>query len=117
LACYYEAHQQTELARAAAGSEPAAVIHREIAEHLHILERQVAQLDRASDRTMPVVVQMAPLRLEPRAKAPIIRQLYPDDRVRVQDVKDGWALVEVYEYKSEATTTGWVNRRALRSPH
>ena len=34
----------------------------------------------------------------------------------MQDVKDGWALVEVYEHKSEATTTGWVNRRALRSP-
>jgi hypothetical protein len=116
MACLYEAHQHTELARTAAGLGPETVIHREITEHLQILEQRVAQLDLASDRNIRVVAQMAPLRLEPRAKAPIIRQLYPDDRVRVQDVKDGWALVEVYEYKSEATTTGWVNRRALRSP-
>jgi SH3-like domain-containing protein len=84
---------------------------------LQTLERQVAQLDRASDPNVRVVAQPAPLRLEPHAKASIIRKLYPDDRVRVQEVKDGWALVEVYEYKSEATITGWVNRRALRMPY
>jgi hypothetical protein len=109
------AREQTAIARAAAASDPSTAYH-EIAKHLQNLEQQVAQLDRASDPTIRIVAQPAPLRLEPHTKAPIIRKLYPDDRVRVQEVREGWALVEVYEYKSEATTTGWVNRRALRLP-
>jgi hypothetical protein len=44
----------------------------------------------------------------------MIRRVYPDQRLRVIDAKNGWALVEAYEYKSETTTTGWISRRVLR---
>jgi hypothetical protein len=111
------AREQAELARDGDASEPTPIQH-EIAEYLQTLQQQIAQInvDRTADLNMRVVIQTAPLRLEPNAKAIVLRRVYPDDRVRVLDVKDGWALVEVYEYKSEATTTGWINRRVLRLP-
>jgi hypothetical protein len=52
--------------------------------------------------------------MSPEADGKIMRQLYPDDLVRVLDVKDAWAHVEVFQYNSEQLITGWVNRRALR---
>ena len=120
---YYEGHlsrldsdEQTVFARSAAASpEPAAAL-REIARHVEAMDHALRDRDAAheADRDARVVIQSAPLRMAPDAKAPVIRMVYPDDRVRVQEVKGSWALVEVFEYKSEATVTGWINRRMLR---
>jgi hypothetical protein len=63
-----------------------------------------------------VLTRAVPLRATPDAKGMVLRHLYPDDRVRVLDVKDSWAHIEVYEYSSEQTQTGWINRRVLRLP-
>jgi hypothetical protein len=61
-----------------------------------------------------VLNRTAPLRATPQPKGFILRQLYPDDRVRVLEVQGGWARVEVYGYSSENVIKGCVNRRALR---
>ena len=109
------AREQLELGRAV-GTSDSTAIQLEILEELKALELRTAQLrnESISDENIRIVAQMAPLRSGSDAKAHMIRRVYPDDRVRIKDVKNGWALVEVYEYKSEATTTGWINKRVLR---
>lgn len=79
-------------------------------------DRTVAKAPYEAERNIRVVIQSAPLRTEPDAKAHVMRMVYPDDRVRVVDIKSTWALIEVYEYKSKSTVTGWINRRVLRMP-
>lgn len=112
-----DADEQTVLARAAASPEPSPA-QKEITRHLQALETTILERDNAhaAERNIRVVIQSAPLRLAPDAKAQVIQVIYPDDHVRVKNVKGGWALIEVFEYKSEATVTGWINRRVLRLP-
>ena len=112
-----DADEQTVLARAAASAEPTPA-QQEIARHVQSLETAIRAQDvrHQAERNSRVVVQSAPLRLAPDAKASAIRVVYPEDRVRLLDVKRGWALVEVFEYKSETMVTGWINRRVLRLP-
>lgn len=124
LGAFYDCHlarldadEQTALARVAASTEPTPA-QWEITRHLQEIEHALGEQARehAAERDQRVVVQAAPLRLAPEAKSTVIRIVYPDDRVRVQEVTDGWARVEVFEYRSEAAVTGWINRRVLRRP-
>jgi hypothetical protein len=90
--------------------------HSEIAERNEELKKALAQFkqEHEKDRNLRVLVRSAPLRMTPEADGKIMRQLYPDDLVRVLDVKDGWAHVEVFQYNSEQLINGWINRRVLR---
>jgi hypothetical protein len=90
--------------------------HSEIAERNEELKKALAQFkqEHEKDRNLRVLVRSAPLRMTPEADGKIMRQLYPDDLVRVLDVKDGWAQVEVFQYNSEQLINGWINRRVLR---
>jgi hypothetical protein len=90
--------------------------HSEIAERNEELKKALAQFKREheKDRNLRVLARSAPLRMTPEADGKIMRQLYPDDLVRVLDVKDGWAHVEVFQYNSEQLINGWINRRVLR---
>jgi len=90
--------------------------HREIAERNEELKNALAQFrqEHEKDRNLRVLVRSAPLRMIPEANGKVIRQLYPDDLVRVLDVNDGWAHVEVFQYNSEQLINGWINRRVLR---
>src|SRR6185437_15843406 len=88
----------------------------EIAERNEELKKALAQFtqEHEKDRNLRVLVRSAPLRATPQAGGKFMRQLYPDDLVRVLDVKDGWAHVEVFQYNSEQLINGWINRRVLR---
>jgi hypothetical protein len=129
IATYHENHlsrldadTQTQLALeqardARASSSPASSLAKqEIAQHLDQIDRDVSQLlkDRETSQDVRVLIRMAPLRATPDARGTIIRQLYPDDRVRLIEIQNGWARVEVYEYKSETVINGWMSRRVLR---
>jgi len=95
----HSTHAQAEIAR-----------HRD--DLTQSLSRFLAEKDANNDAR--VLNRAAPLRATPQPKGFILRQLYPDDRVRVLEVQDSWARVEVYGYSSENVIKGWVNRRALR---
>jgi hypothetical protein len=129
IASLYETHlsrefasEQTDIAREqldlsrTAGTSDSTAIQSEILKELKALELRTAQVSNepTADDSIRIVAQTAPLRLEPDPKSHMIGRVFPDERVRVMDVKNGWALVEVYEYKSEATAIGWINRRVLR---
>jgi hypothetical protein len=90
--------------------------HSEIAERDKELKKALAQFkqEHEKDRNLRVLVRSAPLLMTPEADGKIMRQLHPDDLVRVLDVKDGWAHVEVFQYSSEQLINGWINRRVLR---
>jgi hypothetical protein len=112
-----DGHEQVLLARAAASAEPT-FAQKEIARQVEALQNAMRKQDTAhrADRNIRAVIRSAPLRVAPDAKAHVMKMVYPDDRVRVQDVKGNWALIEIFEYKSEETVTGWINRRVLRLP-
>ena len=115
VGAFYYAEEQTRLARAA--SEPS-TIQREMESHLADLTEAMSQNQKqhALERDERVVVRPAPLRQTPDAKGLILRQIYPDDRVRVLEIEDGWAKVDVYAYSSEKLCEGWISRRVLRIP-
>ena len=122
IAATYDGHlarldgdEQVVLARTAVSPEPTSA-QKEIARQVETLQNAMRERDTAhqADRNIRAVIQLAPLRVAPDAKAHVVRMVYPDDRVRVQDVKGNWALIEVFDYKSEAAVTGWINRRVLR---
>jgi len=103
---------QTQLA-----IEQASETHQEIADRKQELENVLSEFEdqqEKKDKHLRVLVRTAPLRMSPEADGKIMRQLYPDDLVRVVDIKEGWAHVEVFQYNSEQLINGWVSRRALR---
>lgn len=55
------------------------------------------------------------LRTEPSGESQLIRLVYPDQWIRLIETKGDWALVEVFDYGSDAAVTGWISRRYLRS--
>ena len=112
-----DADEQTALARAAASPEPTPA-QQEISRQIQAIDKTLREqrAARAAERDERVVIRSAPLRVEPDVKATAIRIVYPEDRVRVLDRKDRWARVELFDYKSEATVTGWIRRDALRVP-
>ena len=56
----------------------------------------------------------APLRAEPQANGLLLRIVYPDQRLMVRRTDGAWAFVEVYDYRSDQSITGWISRKRLR---
>jgi hypothetical protein len=44
----------------------------------------------------------------------LLRQLYPDQVLRVIGERGDWVEVEAFDYSTDATMRGWVSRRRLR---
>lgn len=95
IAATYDGHlarldgdEQVVLARAAASPEPTSA-QKEIARRVETLQNAIRERDTAhqADRSIRAVIRSAPLRVAPDAKAHVMKMVYPDDRVRVQDVK------------------------------
>jgi hypothetical protein len=73
-----------------------------------------AERDRDHNRHIRYLDRVAPLRVEPDGRALVLRVVYPDQLLRVQDTRGAWAFVEVYDYKSDQPITGWISRTRLR---
>lgn len=113
VATLYETHLSRLDADAAL--KPSAAQH-EMVNQLDEIDQALSRIEKAQTPTRDarVVIRTAPLRQLPSTKGMIVRQVYPDDPVRVITVQGGWAQVEVYEYNSEHVVVGWISRRVLR---
>jgi hypothetical protein len=113
VATLYETHLSRLDADAAL--KPSAAQH-EMVHHLDEIDHALSRIEKAQAPTgdARVVIRTAPLRQLPSTKGMIVRQVYPDDPVRVITVQGSWAQVEVYEYNSEHVVVGWISRRVLR---
>jgi hypothetical protein len=60
------------------------------------------------------VIDRTPLRAEPLAHGLLLRQLYPDQILRVIGERGDWVEVEAFDYSTDAPLRGWVSRRRLR---
>ena len=60
------------------------------------------------------IVDRTPLRAEPQAHGLLLRQLYPDQLLRVIGERGDWVEVEAFDYNTDAPMRGWVTRRRLR---
>jgi hypothetical protein len=108
IASLYETHlsrldADTQNKLVASASPERDLSKREIAQHLDQIGENVSQLleEKKVDQDARVLIRMAPLRAKPDAKGTIIRQLYPDDMVRLLEIQGGWARVEVGGFKDE----------------
>ncbi len=55
------------------------------------------------------------LRTDPAQHAQVVRYVYPDQWVRLIETRGAWARVEVFDYGTDTTVTGWMSRRFLRN--
>lgn len=60
------------------------------------------------------VVDRTPLRAQPQAHGLLLRQLYPDQLLRVIGERGDWVEAEAFDYSTDAPMRGWVSRRRLR---
>jgi hypothetical protein len=65
-------------------------------------------------RDVRYVIDATPLRAEPDGSSIALLTVYPDQLLRILEVKGRWARVEVISYSSGATESGWISRRRLR---
>jgi hypothetical protein len=72
------------------------------------------QSEAAAHDRIRYVVDRTPLRVEPQAYGLLLRQLYPDQVLRVIGERDDWVEVEAFDYSTDAPMRGWVSRRRLR---
>jgi hypothetical protein len=87
------------------------------AKEMGALRSEVAGLraDRADESLrIRFVHSRAPLRREPHREAPLMRHVYPDQRLRVIDERGDWVLAEVFNYHGETLERGWIARARLR---
>lgn len=56
----------------------------------------------------------APLRRDAHGQAPLMRYVYPDQRLRVIDERGDWVMVEVFDYHGETLERGWIARARVR---
>lgn len=67
-----------------------------------------------AQRFIRYVHDVVNLRAEPHRGGQLIRLVYPDQPVRIIEAKGEWAMVEVFDYGSDAPVRGWISRRYLR---
>ncbi len=75
---------------------------------------EAARAEAKADKNIRYLHHRSPLRTEANSKSPIERYIYPDQDVRVIEVRDDWAYVEVFTYEREALIRGWIYRGNLR---
>lgn len=119
LVSLYESHlsrvateEQLDLAQQSQNSAP------EITKHQDELKQAMDQIlkQKTEHEDARVLSRATALRAKPEEHGMVIRELYPDDHVRVLEEKDGWAYVEAYQFHSEQTQHGWLDRRTLNLP-
>ena len=54
------------------------------------------------------------LRAAPERQGQLIRYVYPDQRLRIVGEQGDWLKAEVFDYQSDAVTTGWIYRANVR---
>lgn len=102
-----------ELARSSATSAAVEAGTAEMKALRNDLRRQREQ-DRREWRDIRYVVDVTPLRVEPDRRSMPLLEVYPDQLLRILEVKGGWARVEVMSYGSGEPISGWINRSRLR---
>jgi len=115
----YYAYAAVELSHGATTADVEAVGTRLniVGQEITGMRNEIAGLraDRSDElRHVRYLHDRAPLRAEPHGKAHLIRMVYPDQPVRVLEQRGEWVSVEVFDYKSDGITRGWIARSRLR---
>lgn len=77
--------------------------------------RRAREEDRIEWRDIRFVVDVTPLRAEPDRGSAALLEVYPDQLLRIREVKGSWARVEVIPYSTGEPASGWIDRRRLRA--
>lgn len=88
---------------------------KEVRQQLDAIGDEIANdVRREASSQIRYVHAATPLRTSPGREGLVIRRIYPDQWLRVLEIKDDWAHVEVFDYQSDGSIDGWIYRTHLR---